>query len=304
MSPRLGGNINGPSLIRVPRWIRNPLGTYYLYFAHHKGRFIRLAYSDSLAGPWKIHEPGVLDLAESLFEITDLEPPSKGHGEDGLPPYSGQFLYAHVASPDLHVDRQTQTIRMYYHGLLPDADQQTRVAYSSDGLRFSPQSPLLGPPYFRVFGYDGSIYAVAWGGALLRAKSWKGPFEAGPRLLSSPPLVPAGMTLRHAAVLCRQDRLDLFYSCIGDRPERILHAVIRLAPDWADWRVEAPATLLSPEREWEGAGLPLTQSVIGAAEGPERELRDPCIFSEAGRHYLLYSGAGESGIGIAEIFGL
>ena len=30
-------NINGPSLIKVPHWMENPLGKYYLYFAHHKG---------------------------------------------------------------------------------------------------------------------------------------------------------------------------------------------------------------------------------------------------------------------------
>jgi len=28
-----GANINGPSLIRAPTWITNPLGNYYLYFA-------------------------------------------------------------------------------------------------------------------------------------------------------------------------------------------------------------------------------------------------------------------------------
>ncbi|NET62179.1 MAG: hypothetical protein F6K47_40550, partial [Symploca sp. SIO2E6] len=34
-----GSNINGPSLIRVPEWIENPLGRYYLYFAHHQGKY-------------------------------------------------------------------------------------------------------------------------------------------------------------------------------------------------------------------------------------------------------------------------
>ena len=44
-SPAIGTNINGPSLIRVPDWVENPLGRYYLYFADHKGKSIRLAYS-------------------------------------------------------------------------------------------------------------------------------------------------------------------------------------------------------------------------------------------------------------------
>ncbi|MEJ6601744.1 MAG: hypothetical protein ACKVI3_08455 [Verrucomicrobiia bacterium] len=50
-SRTLGDKINGPSLIRVPAWVKNPLGKYYLYFAHHKGTFIRLAYADKLSAP-------------------------------------------------------------------------------------------------------------------------------------------------------------------------------------------------------------------------------------------------------------
>ena len=42
----IGKNVQGPSLIRVPDWIANPLGQYYLYFADHKGSYIRLAYAD------------------------------------------------------------------------------------------------------------------------------------------------------------------------------------------------------------------------------------------------------------------
>lgn len=62
MDGRMGDNINGPSLIQVPDWIADPLGHYYLYFAHHNGDYIRLAYADDLAGPWTMHEPGVLPL--------------------------------------------------------------------------------------------------------------------------------------------------------------------------------------------------------------------------------------------------
>ena len=31
-------NINGPSLIKVPDWVKNPLGNYYLYFAPSQRR--------------------------------------------------------------------------------------------------------------------------------------------------------------------------------------------------------------------------------------------------------------------------
>ena len=70
--PSIGVNIQGPSLIRVPDWVKERLGKYYLYFAHHKGSYIRLAYSDELIGPWTVHEPGCLQLSESYFPT---EPP-------------------------------------------------------------------------------------------------------------------------------------------------------------------------------------------------------------------------------------
>ena len=59
MDDRMGDNINGPSLIRVPDWIPSALGKYYLYFAHHQGTYIRLAYADQLEGPWRLYSPGV-----------------------------------------------------------------------------------------------------------------------------------------------------------------------------------------------------------------------------------------------------
>jgi hypothetical protein len=51
MDARMGGNIQGPSLIKVPDWVENPLGNYYLYFADHRGTYIRMAYADEVTGP-------------------------------------------------------------------------------------------------------------------------------------------------------------------------------------------------------------------------------------------------------------
>jgi hypothetical protein len=73
--PSIGDNIQGPSLIRVPDWVTAPLGRYYLYFADHKGRYIRLAYADQVTGPWSVHAPGSLQLAESHFPSEPPEPP-------------------------------------------------------------------------------------------------------------------------------------------------------------------------------------------------------------------------------------
>ena len=35
LHPSIGENIQGPSLIRVPDWVKDPMGKYYLYFADH-----------------------------------------------------------------------------------------------------------------------------------------------------------------------------------------------------------------------------------------------------------------------------
>jgi hypothetical protein len=98
--------------------------------------------------------------------------------------------------------------------------------------------------------------------------------------------------------------LWVYYSNIGDEPERILRCSIQLTDDWNNWRVSAAEEVLRPETPYEGVDLPLRKSVAGAMQGPEHALRDPAIFTDAdGRVYLLYSVAGESGIGIADLTG-
>jgi hypothetical protein len=306
MDTSMGENICGPAIIRVPDWIASPLGRYYLYFAHHKGRYIRMAYADSLTGPWCVHEAGVLDLDRSLFPT---EPPAlTGAAEDPVTK-APKDNYAHIASPDVHIDQAGRQIRMYYHGLLETGDQGTRVAYSTDGLVFHPREPVLGPPYFRVFHHRDHCYTVTWGGALWRSTGWDQPFEHCDRLV---PFEGAGeeaneeqMIFRHGEAHVIGDRLHLFYSRIGDCPEQILYRTIDLAPDWRDWKVGEAVPVLAPERAWEGGDLPLATSRIGWAPTRLRELRDPCLFvDEDGQSYLLYCGAGEAGIGIARIEGL
>jgi hypothetical protein len=293
MDDRMGDNINGPSMIRVPPWIERPLGRYYLYFADHKGAYIRLAHAPSVEGPWRTHEAGCLDVAESLFCAERPAPPgpapdwAKG-GTD--------WLYPHVASPDVHVDEERRQVRMYFHGLLPDGEQMTRVALSRDGLAFEARPDLLGPSYFRVFRHGGWHYALAHPNLVLRSRDGLADFEPGPA-----PLDPA---TRHTAALVRGDALHVFWTRIGDRPERILHATLRLTGDWGGWRLSEPTEVLRPERAWEGADLAPEASRPGAVDGPVNALRDPAIFEDGGQTYLLYAGAGESAIGLAELSGL
>ncbi len=278
-SPTLGENINGPSLIQVPTWVERPLGRYYLYFAHHGGKFIRLAYANRVGGPWKIHEPGTLRLVEA------------------------PKCYDHVASPDMHVDSARREILMYFHcpavsgGDVNIGQQKTFRAASADGLHFVADTQALGPAYFRIFRWGDYYYTLVRAGMLLRSRDMRSPFEPGPTLIAAD----SGRILRHAAVDLRGNVLRVYYSRIGDRPERILLSEVKLSADWTRWRSSNPATVLSPERGYEGADLPLEVSRPDEAPGRVRQLRDPAIFREHRRTYLVYSIAGESGLAVAEL---
>lgn len=267
MDSRMGENINGPSLIRVPDWLPNPLGRYYLYFAHHKGDYIRLAYANKIEGAWRTYEPGTLQLR-------------------------GSHCTHHIASPDVHVDEAKREIRMYYHGCT-DLGQKTFVATSRDGIHFTARPEVLGNFYFRVFKWDGWYYALVMPGVICRSKDGLSKFEPGPTLF-----VPE---MRHSAVKLDSSTLTVFYSSWGSRPERILMSTIKLDGDWMRWKNSKPVTVLQPELGYEGADLPLETSVKGWAPHPVRQLRDPAVFRDNGRDYLLYSVAGEHGIAIAEI---
>lgn len=270
LDERMGSNINGPSLIRVPDWVPHPLGRYYLYFAHHQGTYIRLAYADRLEGPWEIYRPGVLDLGASFFD-------------------------RHLASPDLRVDDERREIRMYYHGCcLPEPPHQfTRVAISKDGLDFTAREEILGVSYWRTFGWRGDHYALAMPGTFYRSLDGLTNFEQGPTLFTP--------DMRHSAVQLDGDLLKVFYTRAGDCPERILLSTIALIADWTQWQQGEPVTVLEPETAYEGAGLPLAPSRRGAVHEPARQLRDPCIYEAGEKTYLLYAVAGEGGIAVAEL---
>jgi hypothetical protein len=270
MDDRMGDNINGPSLIRVPAWIPSPLGKYFLYFAHHQGTYIRLAFADELEGPWRLHGPGVLDLSDSFFG-------------------------SHIASPDVHVIEDSREIRMYYHGCcIPEPPHQvTRLATSGDGLRFTAHPDTLGSSYWRAFRWNEYWYTLEMPGIFRRSANGLSDFEEGPTLFTA--------NMRHSAVQVNDDTLNVYYSDAHDCPERILWTSIHLDPDWHKWQAGTPATLLAPETEYEGADCPVEPSERGSVHHPVHQLRDPCIFEDEGKKYLLYSVAGECGIAIGEL---
>lgn len=95
--------------------------------------------------------------------------------------------------------------------------------------------------------------------------------------------------------------MDVFWTMVGEAPERILLSQSDLRGDWRSWRESEAVEIMRPERDWEGADAPLIPSIRSTACGHVNQLRDPAIHQENGRTYLLYAVAGESGIGIAEL---
>ncbi len=284
MDARMGSNIQGPSLIRVPDWVEDPLGQYYLYFADHRGTYIRMAYADDLTGPWAVHTPGTLQLGDSFFPTTC--PPCS------LAPGRSAALYAHIASPDVHVREDLQQIVMYIHGR-GEGRQFTRLAVSTDGLNFEGREEDLGRAYFRVIKHDDYYYAMSMPGYLYRSRDGLSNFESGPRFFTD--------DMRHSALLIRDKQLHVFFTNRGDSPERIFLSKIELTNGWNNWAASTPVEVLRPEYDWEGANLPVEPSRGGHIDERVNQMRDPAIFQEGGGTYLLYSVAGESGIAITEI---
>ena len=211
----------------------------------------------------------------------------------GIPPPLDDATVPHIASPDVHVDHENRRIVMYYHGLASFRTQRTRVATSIDGLKFEAREELLGPSYFRVFRHAGFTYAFAMPGILFRSADGYSGFTRGPVLFE--PLQ------RHTALLKRAEMLYVFWTRVGDMPERIYCSLVALNGDWMSWKASQPAEILRPATEWEGGNLPLAPSYRGAINNDVNQLRDPAIFEEDGRVYLLYAVRGEAGIAIAEL---
>lgn len=265
---KLSGNINGPSVIKVPEWIENPLGKYYMYFAHHHGKYIRLAYANSPEGPWTIYKPGVLHIDKTS---------ARGH----------------IASPDIIIDEETKMIRMYFHGYNQNkSGQKTFVSTSKDGLNFIASETVLGPSYFRVFKYKSEYYALVKG-TFYRSEDGLHPFEKGGLILPK---------ARHTAVALSGDDLVVFYSQKGDEPERILKCEVDLSKgDFKDWKASEQKEVLKPEKHYEGVNLQIKKSVNGFSRTPVHELRDPAILMDKQDVYLYYSISGEFGIAVSKL---
>ena len=275
-----GDNINGPSLIRAPAWLPQRLGEYYLYFAHHHGSYIRLAFANQLEGPWTVYRPGTLHLSE-VPSCRD-----------------------HIASPDVHVDYESRKIRMYFHGLSVTGDgQKSFVANSPDGISFEALPEELGSFYLRMVPFRNAWIGMAKGGLIYRSSNGLSEFRRLPRpafpLMDAEGNMPG--SVRHVALEAVGSTLFIYFTRIGDAPECILRSQIDLNEPEERWIATRPELLLRPEQRWEGTDLPLRPSRPGISRNLENAVRDPAIWREDVRLFLLYAVAGEAGIAISEL---
>jgi hypothetical protein len=278
-----GLNINGPSCIKVPNWCKNKLANYYLYFAHHSGKYIRMAYADKLDGVWTEYKGGVLDI-EGMIDA-----------------------HHHIASPDIFVDHQKKELRMYFHSPSYKKKQQwTYLATSSNGLEFFQfSSTPLAPFYLRVVNYNNLFYGMSKGGNIWFSKSGldsfsplHNPFD---RSLDQEIWHNSPGSVRHVALFLHKKVLYVFFTRIGDSPEKILCGSINLSMPRKNWKVINIITVIKPETKYEGVHLQKKPSEAGTAAQEENALRDPFIFEDNNKLYMFYCVKGESGIALSEL---
>jgi hypothetical protein len=305
-SATLGGNVNGPTVIRVPSWVQKPLGRYYMYFANHRDVFIRLAYADDVKGPWKIYEPGVWHVRDSL--LYRPQPDSARFGG----------FNTHFASPEIFIDNANRRIVLWAHGWYTNGEhwpteakaaqqwanekgygQFTQGAISTDGMHFTGQPAITKESYIRVFERGGSLVGMSRLGVLLRAPNPTTPFEVGPNAFRETAY--GSNRVRHIALVPRGNLLHVLFTAIGDAPESLMHSTIDMTRDWKDWRVGTPTMVMQPETDYECGNLPIAKSAVGDIFEPARQIRDPHVLEDGGRTYLFYVLCGEQGVAGAEI---
>jgi hypothetical protein len=293
-----------PSLVKIPDWVppekrAHPEAVYYLYWATHYGSDIHLSWSRSVQGPYvDFNSSGNKDFHYPRSGVLSFPDGNEFTFDNGV------LIYAHISSPEILIDHENRLFVLFFHGP-SNNDQKSFVATSPWGLNFNPANTggiegygvvpqILNSQYMRLFLYDGHRYAVAMHGVLCRAPT------AGPPYLIPPGTHPlqtywdvshtpvSGVSPRHAAARVREGRyLDYFFSRRIDN-ERIEVATIDMdAGPWTSWReMEPSVTLIDNTAPWEGD-----------------DTRDPAIYEENGNVYLLYSGGGENGIGLALLEG-
>ena len=280
-----GQNINGATCVEMPEWYKPRLGNFHLYFADHSGQFIKVAYTDNIESKWSVSPSRTINL--SRF----------------------RDAYDHIASPEVFIDHSTKTLRLYFHARARSKGREQwtfMICYDQFGGVTRVVDEPLAAFYLRVFKYGDFFYGVSKGGLLWRSTDGLSPFELGPNLINPCRIDDLWQNepgdVRHSAVDLDSELLEVFFTRIGDKPERIYAGFVNLSKaSWLEWVVKDVSEVLRPERVYEGGALPLSLSKSGPSLEMENSLRDPYVLRYKNERYLFYSVAGERGIALAKI---
>ena len=313
-----GDNIDGPSMIRIPNFVQNRANNnarYYLYFGHHNGDYIRMAWSRDPDRGFTLFRAGSPVGNRGVLDNNNTNITNVGQGI--------QLRRNHLASPDAHVDIGNNRITLFFHHGGPyrfngndTNSQRTFVVQDRDGLNFRRgdiRPVQFGPSYFKVFRNRGRYFAVHNDGGPNVSPSngifaVPGNYYNGNDLPDLWPRRSAGNMLsingsrrvRHSGVLTQGNNLRHFYSVRGDSPERLYFTNVSLASaNVNNWSGNYPGTeVLRAVGGWE-EGQRTPSPSVGGAQTNVNQLRDPDIFQDNdGSLYMYYSGAGEEAIGV------
>ena len=293
-------NVNGPSVVHMPPWAMHrhgdrQRGPLYMYYSSHSGDSIRLACASAPQGPW--HQ--VLAPALTLEATRPI-------------------CFGHIGSADVHLLPAEQRVRMFFHcpynrsAVTPGsrwvggrAAQLTFAAVSLDGgrtFRLESRTPVA-PFYLRSFRMPGrqnytglALVDMKMQGVLLQASDG---FNFAPH----PQATGVLRRMRHGFVLPKQSEQSalLFFTRVGDAPERILVATLRINDGELQWPPTEASSLLAPTVE-EGGGAPVEPSKRGGVDHRVHQLRDPAALRCCGdRTFLFWAFGGEQGVAGGEL---
>lgn len=276
-------NINGPVCFRAPEWLKNKLGKFYLIFSDHKGEYLRLAYSNRINSKWKI----------SKYKILELKKKNK-------------ILYDHIASPEVYLDSFNKEIILYFHSRSKKLGRQqlTFVATSKNGINYKLKNlNPVAPFYFRIFKYNNIYYGLTKGGDLFSSKNKFLNFKFKKNIFNkyNDRYHNKRGSIRHLCLLIREEYLEVFFTKIGDKPERIYRGILNLSNNEKNWKVTKIKEILRPTKVYEGSKIKLEKSEPGPSKKIENAVRDPYILNDENKTYLFYSVKGEKGIALAKI---
>ena len=277
-------NINGPCINIVQDDLSNH---FELYFADHRGKFIRRAISDNILGPFKIKLIPELTIDYLSFFTS---------------------AHNHIASPFIFLFKNE--IWMVVHAPCSIYNCQRSFFFKFVNSKWMVlASDNFLPFYAKSIVIEEQILFICKGGDVFKSQNPIGPYEKIGNIFNY-----AGFdtwhnydsAARHFGLFYykREEIIIICFSRIGVKQESIEYLLMSsndlINGSFSKKEYEIKK-LLYPVKDWEGAHLDKTKSKAGASDHYENALRDPDLFLFDNNLYLFYSFGGERGIGAVQI---